>query len=368
MNVGPIRIAQMMTKMNYGGVEKVIMNYYENIDRSIFQFDFFVFEGSIIPQRKRIEELGGRIYVVPKCSNLLKYEKVIKKIFRENKYTIVHSNMNTLSVFSLYAAKNAGIPIRIVHNHSVSKGDSFIRKIIKDVLRFFSKRYATDYFACSEIAGRWMYGEVFFDLGKVNIVKNAIDFKKFFIPLSVVESLKNKYKLKEKFVIAIIGRLTYAKNHKFLIRVFKEIYEIRKDAVLLIVGDGELKSSIKNLIVKLNIENKVIFVGQVDDPEKYYGLANVVAIPSLFEGLSLTAIESQISRIPVVASKAIPDEAIISDACVRVDLDEKKWVKTILESNGRIVNLNELAEAYDISEASKKLEKLYIQILKRNGL
>lgn len=50
MEKQPIRIAQMMTDMNYGGVEMVVMNYYRNIDRTKVQFDFFALEGSSIPQ------------------------------------------------------------------------------------------------------------------------------------------------------------------------------------------------------------------------------------------------------------------------------------------------------------------------------
>ena len=62
-NAQPIRVAQMMTDMNYGGVEMVVMNYYRHMDRSRVQFDFFALEGSTLPQREEIERLGGRVYV-----------------------------------------------------------------------------------------------------------------------------------------------------------------------------------------------------------------------------------------------------------------------------------------------------------------
>lgn len=101
----PIRVAQMMTDMNYGGVEMVVMNYYRHIDRTKVQFDFFALEGSAVPQREEIERLGGRVYIVPKYTHLSAYEKEIIRLFKQNQYKIVHSHMNTLSVFSLWGPK-----------------------------------------------------------------------------------------------------------------------------------------------------------------------------------------------------------------------------------------------------------------------
>ena len=123
-NAQPIRVAQMMTDMNYGGVEMVVMNYYRHMDRSRVQFDFFALEGSTLPQREEIEQLGGRVYVVPKYTHLPQYEREIGRLFRQNEYQIVHSHMNTLSVLSLWGAKRAGVPNRIAHNHStVGRGE-----------------------------------------------------------------------------------------------------------------------------------------------------------------------------------------------------------------------------------------------------
>ena len=85
-NAQPIRVAQMMTDMNYGGVEMVVMNYYRHMDRSRVQFDFFALEGSTLPQREEIEQLGGRVYVVPKYTHLPQYEREIGRLFRQNGY------------------------------------------------------------------------------------------------------------------------------------------------------------------------------------------------------------------------------------------------------------------------------------------
>ena len=108
-NAQPIRVAQMMTDMNYGGVEMVVMNYYRHMDRSRVQFDFFALEGSTLPAGRdrtagRPGVCGAEIYHLPQ------YEQEIGRLFRQNGYQIVHSHMNTLSVLSLWGAKRAGVP------------------------------------------------------------------------------------------------------------------------------------------------------------------------------------------------------------------------------------------------------------------
>ncbi|WP_304583374.1 glycosyltransferase, partial [Dubosiella newyorkensis] len=203
----PIRIAQMMTDMNFGGVEMVVMNYYRNIDRTKVQFDFIVLEGSTIPQREEIEALGGRIYIVPRYTHLIQYEKAIQKIFKENDYKIVHSHMNTLGIFSLYGAKKAGVPVRILHNHSTAGKGETKKNIIKYILRPFAKIYPTHLCACSKYAGEWVYGKN----TEFKVFNNAIDLDKFKYNEVVRNELRKELDIEKKFVIGHIGRFCYQK-------------------------------------------------------------------------------------------------------------------------------------------------------------
>ena len=251
------------------------------------------------------------------------------------------------------------MPIRIAHNHSVPSGKEPKRDALKYFLRLFAKVFSTDYFACSEKAARWMFGNKCYDANKVMVVKNAIDFDRFRPDCSVTDPLKDLLGLKGKFVIGHVGRFTFAKNHEFLLKIFKEISEIRKDAVLLLVGDGELSREIHESVKQKGLEDRVIFAGRVSNPEVYYRLVDVIVIPSVFEGLSLTTIESQIAGVPAVVSQAIPSEAVISDGVVRLSLKNSNWVDTVLSMADKPVTLNADSKEYDIHEAVKKLENWY---------
>ena len=153
----PIRVAEIIGRMAGGGVETVVTNYYRFIDKSKVQFDFFYFENSV---------------------DVSAYCKKLRSIIRENGYSIVHAHLNTLSVIPLYCAWKEHVPIRIAHNHSVPAGKE-LRGVLKKFLRLFSKTFATDYAACSEAAGRWLFGNKTYDAGKVTVFANAIDYDRY---------------------------------------------------------------------------------------------------------------------------------------------------------------------------------------------
>lgn len=357
----PIRVAQIMGKLWAGGVEMVVFNYYRAIDKSKVQFDFYYDADSTVEPPQDLIDMGARFIKVPPYQKLPQYLKTLKRYFKENNYKIVHSHINTLSVFPLFSAWTCHIPVRIAHNHSVPGGNEFKRNALKYFLRLFAKVFATDYFACSEKAGRWMFGDTTFEKGKVVVMKNAIDFDRFRPDQDFVESRKKDLEIEDKYVIGCIGRFTFAKNHKFLINVFSEIMKKRDDVVLLLVGDGELRSDIVRWIKEKNIQDNTILVGQVADPENYYRLCNVVAVPSLFEGLSLTTIESQIAGVPVVISNAVPDEAIISNGITKINDTNSVslWVSSLMSE--KVVSLNDSSQDYNIENAVIKVEEWYLR-------
>ena len=367
----PVIVAQIMGKWVGGGVESVIMNYYRHIDRSKIQFDFICDEDSTRIPYEEIKKLGGRVFLVPKYQKLPKYLKALEKLFKENKYRIVHANINTLSVFPLYAAKKAGVPVRISHSHSTSNRREWKRNLIKNLLRPFSKRYATDYFACSELAGRYLFGNKTFDRGEVKIIHNAIDIDKFKFDEVARKKLRREFGIKDStIVIGHVGRFVQTKNHTFLVDVFKEYHEKNPDSKLLLVGSGPLEDKIKNKVKKLGLKDSVLFLGQRDDINKIYSVMDIFCFPSLYEGMGMVSLEAIISGLSVMLSSGLP--AVIkkeNDTISSVPLNVAKWSQTICknlnkEKSHRTQNKNitELSQ-YDIS---KEHTKLWLEYIKSN--
>lgn len=269
-----------------GGVESVVMNYYRNIDKSKVQFHFICDEDSTDIPYEEIEKLGGKVIVVPPYQKLFKYQKELYKIFKENNYKIVHSHINALSVFPLRIAKKAGVPIRIAHSHTTSNKKEWKRNLIKNILRLFSKVYANKFFACTKHAGEWLFGKKIIERKELNVINNAIDLKKFEFNEKMREDLRKEFGIKEDtIVIGHIGRFMKQKNHDFLIDIFNELIKKDENLILILIGQGPLLNDMKQKVRDLKIEDKVKFIGQVTDVEKYYNIMDVFLFPSIYEGL-----------------------------------------------------------------------------------
>jgi len=368
----PIIVAQVMGKWVGGGVESVIMNYYRHLDHSKVQFDFICDEDSTRIPYDEIKKLGGRVFLVPKYQNLPKYLKALEKLFKENKYRIVHTNINTLSVFPLYAAKKAKVPIRISHSHSTSNPKEWKRNLIKNILRPFSKRYATDYFACSELAGRYLFGNKAFDQGEVKIIHNAIDIEKFKFDEVARKKLRKEFGINDStVVIGHVGRFVQQKNHTFLVDVFKEYHKKNPDSKLLLVGSGPLEDEIRKKVEKLSLKGSVFFLGQRDDIDKLYSVMDVFCLPSLYEGLPVVGIEAQAAGLSIIFSNGVTRETIISKNAKIVESQE---VKAYIKKINKIIQDNKqgveqratatISENMNIKKEAIKLEKLYYRPIK----
>ena len=363
----PIRIAQIMGKWLGGGVESVVMNYYRHIDRTKIQFDFICDSDSTDISYEEIEKLGGRVILIPPYQHIFKYNKELLKVFKENNYKIVHSNINTLSVFPLRIAKKANIPVRIAHSHSTANKKELIINIMKQILRPLSKIYSNEYFACTEHAGRWLFGNKAFDQGKVTVINNGIEDEKFVNKEKFRDKIKKELKYKNSdIVIGHVGRFMKQKNHDFIIDVFNELHQKDKNYKLMLVGQGPLMDKIKEKVNNLVLNEYVSFLGQRSDINELYQAMDLFLFPSLYEGLGMVMIEAQCSGLPCIASTEVPEIAKVSDYVFFLKLSRpiKEWVDFVNKSikYKRETDISDFKKCgYDIKEEAKKLEKYYLK-------
>lgn len=369
MENGKIKVAQVIGAAFDGGVESCIMNYYTHVDRAKVQFDFFVENTSKIIDKEKIENLGGKVIIIPSYKRIFKYIKTLKKLFKEGNYDIIHSNMNALSVFTLYAAKKAGMKVRIAHSHSTSNKKEWKRNIIKNLLRPFSKKYATHYFACSELAGRWLFGDKTYDAGKVTLINNAIDLEKFAFDQTAREEIRKQFELEDKFVVGNVGRLVTQKNQTFLLDIFYEYQKENPDSALLILGTGPLKDELNEKVKNLMIEDKVVFAGVHKNPEKYYSAMDCFLLPSLYEGLPVVGIEAQVSGLPVLTSDTVTKETKIVDSFQFIPLSKtaSEWaayIRLFDENAARDIGYRQIkGTKYDIEQEARRLLQYYEEMI-----
>lgn len=366
----PIRIAQIIGKWLGGGVESVVMNYYRNIDRNKIQFDFFCDEDSTNIPYEEIENLGGKVILIPPYQKMFKYHSTLKKVLKDGNYKIVHSHINTLSVFSLFAAKCAGVPVRIAHSHSTTNKKEKKKNLLKQVLRPFSRLFATDYMCCSELAGRWLFGNKEYNNGNVYLLNNAIDLDKFKYDENVRKKKRKELNISDDtLVIGHVGRFVEQKNHRFLIDIFNEVHNQNDNSILLLAGQGPLMEEIKAKVKNLGLEECVKFLGQRNDIDELYQAFDVFCLPSLYEGLPVVGVEAQATGLLCVFSNDMTKETkvLYTTKFISLNCSAVEWSNILLNQYSKFKRKNAEEEItnnnFNIKREGIKLENKYNNIL-----
>jgi len=341
-----------------------VLNFYKNIDREKFRFDFYTYGPSKFD--KEIEELGGKVFYYPNPLSPLKSIKALKEMLKKEDYLAVHAHLTTLSAVPLCAAKKCGIPYRICHSHSTTHRSEGLAYIVKSVLKRFSKIYPTHLAGCSMLSNRWLYGKK--SAEKAFLLRNAIDFEKFSFNDEERKAQRSKLFLSESDkVIGHVGRFAFQKNVPFLLKSFKLLCEKRDDVHLVLVSDLGDEFKVRKEIAALNLEGKVHILPPRKDVEKYFTMFDIFALPSRYEGLPLVAVEAQVMGMPCLLSDEITFEANVSGKCEFLPIkSEKAWAQKLDEMLDNLYRYDEKElireKGFDIKLESKRLEEYYLSL------
>ena len=356
---------------NPGGIEAYIMNIYRNVDHSKLQFDFIVNSNCKIAYNEEISAYGGQIFRLHgrrenPLLHLLDYYLFFKN--HSQRYNGIY--VNALSLANIDAIKLAykfNIKKRILHAHNNADiGASYlgIRTLLHKCHRYSIKKYATHLFACSNAAGKWMFGKK----AKYAIINNAIDTKNYRYNSCLRSKLRKKLNISSHtFVIGTVGRLEPQKNPLFLIDIFYQIKKTKADSLCLHIGDGTLKHDMEERIKHYQIQNDYRLLGSKPDTSDYYQIFDAFIFPSLFEGLGISLIEAQACDLPCFISDTIPQEAILLKEnvhCFSLQADSITWANGILANTlkspkDRIDVSDKICVAgFDIMTEVKKIEKV----------
>ena len=359
----PIRILHIVTNMDRGGLETLLMNCYRHIDRNVVQFDFLVHRYPRAAYDDEIEELGGTIHRLPRLNPFdPRYKKALYDFFNSHpEYRIVHCHLDCMSGIPLSVAKQCGVPVRIAHAHS-SNQDKDWKYPLK---RFFMRKIpscATHLFACSDSSGLWMFPKQNF-----TVIKNGIDTEKFAFDSAVRDEARKELHLAESLTLGHVGRFDQVKNHSFLIDIFSELKKEVPDAVLLLVGKGPLENQMREKVQGLGLADSVLFLGLRSDVNRILQAVDVFVMPSLYEGLGIAAIEAQTSGTFCVFSDTIPKECKLTDHVVFLSLHTSPslWAEHILSGAlpVRKSNAEQIAvKGYDIQSTADDLQDFYIKM------
>lgn len=365
-----IKILHRASTFGFGGVEKYIISHYQHMDRERFKVDFIT-RNQHLNERQEIKDLNIKVqtFTATQRDNKDLLIKEITEILDQG-YDVLHMNTSVWAGFLIEElAMERQIPKVIVHAHSTGVDLPTLdkRKFYQEQHEYYKKRfgkqYATHFCACSWAAADWMFGSQI-PREEIHILKNAIEVEKYSFNEKKRKEIRRTLNLDGNFVIGHVGRFAYQKNHKFLIDVLKKIYMKNDKVILLLIGQGELEAEIKEQVDELGLKDIVLFLGWREDVNELMQAMDLFVLPSYFEGLPVVAIEAQAAGLPCILSDAITREICITSNIEMLPFDKEIWVEMINRYMGdfeRLVMDKEVTAAgYNIKDASKKLEKLYL--------
>lgn len=355
-------------------------------------FDYLVTEQETKEEAARYKEQGSRIYHL-KIDNAhglfmreLKANRAYYRFFKEhkNQFKIVYADTeNSLRAVHLLMARIAGVPVRVVHSHNsnLQTQSSFSRKFSR-VIRNIFRLSATDYFACSDVAAEWLFPRKIYKRKQYKLINNGIDTELF----AFNENYRNEIRKSlgiggSTLVVGAVARFMEQKNHMFMLEIMHKALEYNPDMVLLLIGEGKLENRVKLRAAELGVERNVIFAGTSPDVYKYLSAMDVYLMPSLFEGLVISGLETQANGLGCLMSDRVSPEVKMSGSAIFMPLESspEEWAKKLFElaklrSDGAVARRNMTDKGYAIWNTANTLknfykdkEKLYAESHNGNG-
>lgn len=369
------RILHVVGGMNRGGVETWLMHVLRHIDRDRFKMDFLVHTTEPCAYDDEIRSLGARIIPCPYPQQPWQYARSFRRVLREyGPYDVVHSHVHHFSGFVMRIAAHHDVPCRIAHSHTdtrlIEESASISRQVYLAAMSRWMQRYTTLGLAISGAAAESMFPSGWQADPRYRILYYGIDLGPFQHSVDK-RSLRAEFGIPANaFVIGHVGRFVDVKNHGFVVRVARELFQMLPDAYLLLVGDGPTRQQTEILVQELGIAERVVFAGMRSDvADVMIGGMDAFIFPSLYEGFGLVALEAQAAGIPVVMATTVPHEvAAIPELCTRLSLDDliPHWVEKIVAIRrcdsrlGREVVIDRLTDSpFNIDNAIETLTSYY---------
>ncbi len=354
------RILCILSSLDAGGAETFLMKIYRALSSEDYQIDFIV----SVPGGSYTQEVldrGGRIYEIPqRTKNFIGAFRGVLSAVKENRYdTVLKLGENSLAVADLMAAKLGGARVLALRACNAPTGLSLKSRLIHRIFRPLLNGLATVRLAPSDLAAEFMFGKN----KQVSILHNGVDLGQYHYDETGRQRIREEFFLEDKLVVGHVGRFQHQKNHTYLIDIFAEIKALRSDAVLVLVGTGELEAVLRGKIREKGLEDAVIFTGLRFDVPQLLSAMDVFVFPSFFEGMPNTVIEAQATGLPCVIADTITQEANITDLVQYLSLEQptQHWAERALSAaaNERTDTAQAFLEhGYDIEAVAKEFLRL----------
>jgi glycosyltransferase EpsF len=383
-NTQPIRILHVTGAMNRGGAETMLMDIYRHLDRESFQFDFLINVKKAQPHPagdfdEEIRALGGRLsYITAQGENgLIGYIRDFRRIVEEQGgYDIIHAHMDTRNGVIALAARRAGQRAVIAHSHSsaLTGGHGLLNRLLCPVQKLLIHRYATHHWACSRLAGGFL-----FPRQDYVVIHNAVDTQAFTgVDAETAARVRREIGAgKQTLVISNIASVSETKNQRFFVEIGTRLQQAGSDFIILLVGraEGAYADALREQLASAGLTERVRLLGLRTDIPALLAASDLFVMPSIFEGLPVASIEAQAAGVPCLFSTGITRELDMELGLTTfLPLDNAQlWVDAIQLAGRREpleagVIVGKIARhGYDARENTRTVARLYREMVAVEG-
>lgn len=353
------------------GISTVLFDYFSRIDKSQFKVDYLV-DGEYSEELVNEYKTGGIgiQYLPSRKKNTLSFYRELFKIIKKNKYSVFYINgSSAIMGLDLTIAKIAGCKVRIAHSHNTKcdheKADRLLRPL-------FNKSY-THAIACGKDAGEWLFSGRSYE-----ILHNGRSVEKYRFNELTRNEMRREFNLKDSTIaIGHVGYFCEQKNQKYLVDVITALKD--EDVELFFIGEGETLDEVRRYASEQQMEDRIHFTGALPNVSDYLQMMDAMALPSLFEGLPLVAVEWQIAGLPCLISDKVTEECACTDLVRFASIKDEPeiWGRKIVEMaktnrEARLGRNQEICQrviesGFDIDENIKSLERLLKQYMYQEG-
>lgn len=358
-----INVLHIIGSMNPGGIETWLLNILRSMDRSKIQFYFLTQSEDKGFYDDEIEALGGVVFYSKDTKNPLSLYSRVKKVVDEHDISVIHSHVYTFSFVYSVIGRMISTPV-IVHSHTTRTFNTFSKKAYHTLASLVINSTATTKLACSEEAGKKLYGNTAFTIQPYGVDSNK------FSPLQQDEISAEIGAKEDNFVVGHVGRFVDVKNHQFIVEIAKRL--TNEKVQFICIGSGPKEQEIQSLIAQEQLNN-IKLLSPRSDIYKFMGsYFDALILPSKFEGLGIVALEAQSCGIHTIVSEGVPAGTEVVDHIFhRLPIDDaSKWadlIRTIEVANTEIkrsCNEQFSKSSFSLASSVKHISKIYMDASK----
>ena len=311
------RLLCILNNMNMGGAETFLMKIYRVLDRSRYQMDFCISMAEKCDYEDEILSMGGKIFRIPSKSKDSKaFRQQLSAIVKNNGYAnVLRITSNAAGFWDLKIAKQAGA----LHT-----------------------------------AARYTFGKRACRRGEVERINNGLDLSVYRFDEEGRQRVRSRLGISPSTVlVGHVGRFNTQKNHRFLVSAFAALHREQPDAKLCLVGEGVLQAEIEAAVGQEDLTDSVVFAGLQKDVPAWLSAFDVLALPSLYEGMPNVIIEAQACGCPCILSDTVTREADLCGKTVYLPIsDAAVWGRQIAQT-ARQGRVTADMRAYDIHRSAQ---------------